>query len=307
MRSGPDYIQLYPTLRCNQSCAFCFNRSLPAVSDMSLASFRVMFDKLKAVSIKTIDVIGGEPTLHPDLAGMISAAIGSGVHVNLSSNGTNISVLEKILKTGDRVSIGLSVNDHGTLKQLSKFIRRYRPIVKSVYTASLDPGLIEEILEHQPKMFYLIYRDAMEAAELGPAVAFPDFITSASSYDSRLVGTVYCSGFITDPRHPELSQVRCPAGTTKLGIMPDGSAYPCNLFFGKPEFYLGNILTDAFESLWNHPVLDFFRTYENNTCPRQSCVLHRQCHGGCPAQAFHLTGDLSAPEPRCQGHRKNLI
>ena len=67
MRTGPDYIQLYPTLRCNRACEFCFNRSLPSVEDMSPAAFRETLDVLARISVGTLDIFGGEPTMHPDI------------------------------------------------------------------------------------------------------------------------------------------------------------------------------------------------------------------------------------------------
>jgi radical SAM protein with 4Fe4S-binding SPASM domain len=81
--------------------------------------------------------------------------------------------------------------------------------------------------------------------------------------------------------------------------MPDGSVYPCNLFFGFEEFLLGNIFTDPFEEIWGHRQLSFFRTFSGNKCPRKDCELHHRCHGGCPAHSYAHFGKRSAPEPRC--------
>jgi radical SAM protein with 4Fe4S-binding SPASM domain len=120
-----------------------------------------------------------------------------------------------------------------------------------------------------------------------------------SRYGAR-VSVVFCSGFLPDlEQYPQLLKARCPAGTTKLGIMPDGSVYPCNLFFGKEEYRLGNILSDPFDAIWRHSALAFFRTFSGNRCPRTSCALHARCHGGCPAHSYARFGKHSAPEPRC--------
>ncbi len=269
-----------------------------------------MLERLKAHSVKTVDIIGGEPTMHPDLVRFVAEATRRGLHVNVSSNGTNIDVLEKILKTGDTVAVGVSINDKETFDKLRGFIQENHPVVKTVFTPSIDFALIADILSLKPKKFYIIYRDAIARAELDEITSFPEFLKMAAQWDPLQTGMVYCSGFVPDPAYPELSIVRCPAGTTKLGVMPDGSVYPCNLFFGKAEFLLGNILADAFETIWNHQVLAFFRSYAENNCPNRSCGLHNECHGGCPAQSFHLSGDLSAPDPRCVGKtaaRKNVI
>lgn len=302
MRQAPDYIQFYPTLRCNRSCDFCFNRSLPVVPDMSFQDSTSLIDKITGLGVKTLDIIGGEPTLHPDIVRFVCEAARRGLNVNISSNGTNIETLNELMSAGSRVSVGISINDRETFDQLKKFIQQHKPLVKAVYSLAIDLMLITDVLLLRPRKFYLIYRDVLDPDDLGTSVPFYRFLSNAQQqrYHAANVGTVFCSGFLPDTRqYPELASVRCAAGTTKLGVMPDGSVYPCNLFFGKKEFLLGNILTDPFEAIWGHPALAFFRTFHGNRCPRKSCELHAQCHGGCPAHALFLSNDLSAPDPRC--------
>ena len=301
MRIGPDYIQLYPTMRCNQSCGFCFNRSMPVVPDLSLDDFRAMLDVFNKAAVGTLDIMGGEPTLHPEIVQLIHEAVTAGLSVNVSSNGSNLTVLQDISKIGEAVTVGISVNDWKTFEQVRGFIVAHQPIVKSVFSPAMDTNLIANILSLNPKRYYFIYRDALQQHELPETVPFPRFLQAVEQgYDPAQVGMVYCQGFLPgENNYPELAGVRCPAGTTKLGVLPDGSVYPCNLFFGKREFLLGNILSDSFESIWNHRALAFFRSAPVNACPEKSCAIHEQCHGGCPAQALVLSGDLSAPDPRC--------
>ena len=302
MTSGPDYIQFYPTLRCNRSCGFCFNRTMPPVPDMALADFKHLLAILKPLQVKTIDIMGGEPTLHDDITSLVRHTVQQGYRVNVSSNGTDTDVLGELCGMGRNVTAGISINDRETLERLSAFIERHRPVVKTVFPAQADHAFIEDILALKPKRFYLIYRDIMEQRDMTEAAPFPLYVnTIKQKYDLSAVGMVYCSGFIPDENSPGPGKVRCPAGTTKLGIMPDGAVYPCNLFFGRPEFLLGNILTDKFESIWNHQSLAFFRTFTTNACSQVSCEFHGSCHGGCPAQALMLSGDPAASDPRCAG------
>ncbi|MBF0554676.1 MAG: SPASM domain-containing protein [Nitrospirae bacterium] len=111
---------------------------------------------------------------------------------------------------------------------------------------------------------------------------------------------VYCAGFLPDMEvYPELEGARCPAGTTKAAVLPNGDVYPCNLFFRYRQFRLGNIFADDFELIWSNPVLDFFRVFTGNTCLNKRCRLFKQCRGGCPAVSYAIAGRLDAPEPRC--------
>jgi radical SAM protein with 4Fe4S-binding SPASM domain len=310
MEAGPDYIQFYPTLRCDRSCGFCFNRSLPSSGDMQLRDFERMLDRIPA-SVNTIDIMGGEPSLHPDIVRMVRNALSSGRAVNVSSNGSRPDVLDRMGQLEGSVTIGLSINDRETLHRLRGFIQAASSVVKTVHSRDLDAVLVQDILSAAPRRFYLIYRDATAAADLGETVPFPVYLDFVSRFPADRVGTVFCSGFLPDvERYPQLDSVRCPAGTTKLGAMPDGSVYPCNLFFGRKEFMLGNILTDPFQKLWEHKTLSLFRRFNGNRCSRPNCPLHAACHGGCPAQSLMATGDVAAPDPRCAVSsisEKNLV
>ena len=301
MRTAPDYVQFYPTLRCNRACPFCFNRSLPKMKDMPFQDYQRLADKLKAVGVRNFDIIGGEPTMHADLQRMVKTALQQGMGVNLSSNGTNLIPLAAIREKHPPVRIGISVNDRRIGLGVEDFIRKHRPIVKLVASRLIDDVLVKRLVGLKPQKFYLLYRDALEPAQLKETVPFDRFRRYVQdTYDPQLVGTVSCSGFLPDyQQYPELLKARCPAGTTKLGIMPDGTVYPCNLFFGRDEFRLGNILTDPFAEIWSHHKLSFFRTFTGNSCPRKDCELHVRCHGGCPAHSYAHTGKRTAPEPRC--------
>ncbi len=270
--------------------------------DMSLDDFIVMLDRIIGLSVKTLDIMGGEPTLHPHIVTFVQEALQRGLSVNISSNGTNTTVLDNLLRTGNNVTIGISINDRESLDRLAGFVKKNEVVVKSVFHPSTtDEAFIRDILALRPRKFYLIYRDALDRRDLHETVPFQRFMSVMEErFGDPRVGTVFCSGFVPDTEnYPELAQVRCPAGATKLGIMPDGSVYPCNLFFGKKEFLLGNILSDPFESIWGHEALAFFRSAPGNNCPQTTCELHSQCHGGCPAHSIASLGALSAPDPRC--------
>jgi len=301
---APDYLQFAPTLRCDRRCDFCFNQALPEGEDMPLASFRKMIDRAACAGVQTLDIIGGEPTLHRDLLKMIEHACAAGMRVNISSNGRDPVQLAEIMRRFARASVGVSVNDHATLQNLERFLRKHRPIIKTVCSRDVDHGLIEQILTLSPRGYYLLYRDALGPDELDASMPFDRFLDLVSTLYGSRAGMVFCSGFIPElDRYPELRTARCPAGTTKLGIMPDGSVYPCNLLFGQKEYRLGSILADPFDAIWRHPALSRFRVFTGNACPRTSCVVHIRCHGGCPAHSYLHTGELTAPEPRCEPGR----
>lgn len=300
------YIQFFPTFRCNESCTFCFNRGISPVPDAGLSDFGKFADILAGEGIKEIDILGGEPTLHPDLISLIGMACKKGLRVSMSTNGSNVQSLIALSEKFGRelLSIGVSLNEQPVDESLSSYIHEYRPLLKSVCTGKrFVPESAASFIDVPDISYYAIFMDTLHSSDLGHCLSFPQYYLKLQDLMSRQknVEGVYCSGFLPDiERYPSVEGVRCPAGTTKISVMPDGSAYPCYLLFRRPEFRLGNILVDDLAKIMNNPVLAYFRNYKKKSCPNSECELFSRCRGGCPAVSLMVCGDLNAPDPRCR-------
>jgi radical SAM protein with 4Fe4S-binding SPASM domain len=275
------------------------------VPDIEVADFKRLVDVLASEGIKKIDILGGEPTLHDDLISLVDTACTKGLTVSMSTNGANVEMLKTLSQNCDRgrLDIGVSINNDLIDASLLSYISEYRPLLKSVCThRHFLPQNAARFLDMPGIHYYAIFMDTLHAADLENSLSFPKFHRALNSLRRRhqnLEG-VYCSGFLPDiGNYPIVESTRCPAGTTKLSIMPDGSVYPCYLLFQRPEFRLGNILSDRLDEIKNNPLLNFFRRFKKNTCPDASCDLFSRCHGGCPAVSLMVSGDLNAPDPRC--------
>lgn len=305
--TAPAYIQFYPTLRCNLACNFCFNRGLAPQPDIEPADFARLLDTLQAAGVDALDLLGGEPTLHPRLGELVSAIAARGMRATLSTNGHgDLALLERLEDRFGRATlrVGVSVNGGEAPEPQRDYIARRRPMVKSVCARRWvrPPPAAAEHLARPGAEYYLIFRDPLTAPDLVDSISYPEFralLDLLRTRHPRATG-VACDGFVPEgagagrPRGP-----RCPAGTSKLSVLPDGSVYPCYLLFSRPEFRLGNLLTDPFAAIWNQPQLAFFRTFRGNVCPRATCEYHASCRGGCPAVSLLVAGDLAAPDPRC--------
>ena len=80
------------TGRCNMNCPICLkNRSV--ISDMSTADFGLILETLLRTEgkIDVLNISGGEPTMHPDLAGFLECAATKGViQTTVSTNGREL-------------------------------------------------------------------------------------------------------------------------------------------------------------------------------------------------------------------------
>jgi radical SAM protein with 4Fe4S-binding SPASM domain len=301
----PSYIQFYPTLNCNYSCPFCFNRSLPSLKDIDVNDFHKILLTLKHLGIDHIDMLGGEPTLHPHLLKLIDLIHHNRLKTTISTNGTHIDLLTAILETYPKksVRIGVSLNSEEVSNDLHTFIVTFKPILKSIYSKQrILPKSCTTYIGMPGIEYFLLFMDVTDQNDLKYSMPFYRFYQDILKLKTNTgnIDGVFCSGFIPDSIHyPELEFVRCPAGTTKLSLLPNGDMYPCYLFFQFPEFRLGNILADDFNTIWHHPILNHFRTFKRNTCPKTSCSLFDACHGGCPALSYIFYNTLDGPDPRC--------
>ena len=275
------------------------------MDDISISDFEALISIVSDIGIKEIDMLGGEPTLHPKFNQIIDLLSGTKLRTTISSNGSNINLLKNISEKyhGDQVSIGISIYSDSIKRELHEYIVTYKPFLKSIF--SKEHAIPEEAKNYIKTLFleyYLIFMDTLSEGDLRDSLPFYVFFQEVNRLKNlyRHVNGVFCSGFIPDiENYPVLQYVRCPAGTTKLSVMPDGSVYPCYLFFRNREFRLGNILIDEFNRIWKNPVLEFFRKFEKNSCINTRCELFSLCHGGCPAVSFMIFGDMNAPDPRC--------
>src|SRR6056297_2686144 len=123
-RSKPAYLQFYPTVRCNFDCEFCFNRQLTGCDDVSIENFQKMVSICRENGIRHIDMLGGEPTLHPGLFEMLDILVNAGLMTTISTNGSRVKTLSRISERYPRKSVrlGISMNSEIIPDALHQYI-----------------------------------------------------------------------------------------------------------------------------------------------------------------------------------------
>lgn len=119
---------------CNFRCPFCFNRDLvlekvPLIAEKEIFSFLKKRKKL----LDGIVVSGGELTLQPDLAKFLKKVKSFGFSTMIETNGSNPTVLEKLLKA--------KLLDFVALDFKAPLDKRY---AKAIGKKKFDPETIRE-------------------------------------------------------------------------------------------------------------------------------------------------------------------
>lgn len=96
----------------------------------------------------------------------------------------------------------------------------------------------------------------------------------------------------------------CGSGTEYLAVTPSGDLYPCHQFVGEKEYRMGDIWT----GVTNTELRDKFKlcnVFAHKEC--RDCWANMYCSGGCAANAFHATGDITGVyEYGCELFKKRI-
>ena len=94
------------TQRCNNRCSYCDQPK--SERDMSAAQFTVLLDDLTRDGVEAVALGGGEPTLHPALPDLLTAARRRGLRAGLTTNSCDPGLVTVLADAGLLDSFGVS-------------------------------------------------------------------------------------------------------------------------------------------------------------------------------------------------------
>lgn len=309
---APYRMDLAITYRCNNDCAHCYNARSRQFPEMCTSDWKLILDRLWEIGIPHIVFTGGEPTLRDDLPELIAHAEKNGQITGLNTNGRRLgsrTYLNTLVEAGlDHVQITLESHDSGIHDSMVSCSGAWKQTVQGIQNAVSSSLFVmtnttmlrenspqmRETLEflaelHVPTIGLnaLIYSGrgkkvgtGLAEKELEPLLSLARELTDGNN--QRLIWytpTEYCH---FDPMQLELGVKGCTAALYNMCIEPDGMVLPCQSYY-RP---LGNILSDPWDNIWNHPLSTDLRNrnYVAEKC--QGCVLLAECGGGCPLRAI---------------------
>lgn len=111
-----DFAWLYLTLRCNSNCVWCYTKldSFEEPSDIPLTLAKNIITLLSDLNVKEINLIGGEPTLYPDLFDLIQFIKSKKIRVSISTNGWALSNMDFAKKLKELIVDELAISIEGS-------------------------------------------------------------------------------------------------------------------------------------------------------------------------------------------------
>ena len=111
-----------PTMACNANCTFCYYKGQGCKSSVALQKIkRTLIIYKQYYGLENVDISGGEPTIYPDIAEMVSFSSRIGLKPTIITNALKPSVLAELAAGGlDDAIISL----HNTGKKHDKAVGR---------------------------------------------------------------------------------------------------------------------------------------------------------------------------------------
>jgi MoaA/NifB/PqqE/SkfB family radical SAM enzyme len=257
------------TWKCNQRCKSCniwqtYQGNAESIKEeFTLAEYELF---LKTSGLMWVSLTGGEPTLRPDIAEILSISSCHLLKVNITTNGSNPALLERgisqALKFDALISCNLSCEgDEQTHNefvgkqdswgsmiesvQRLKLLRNKRFSVKleTIITAENDGAAVAKLAKklnvpltytiEQEAAFYQNVKSVSPASPKKP-IKLPDVKLS-----SPLPTSDELANYFLIREYKRKKKMACVAGEYSLFIDPYLNVYPC--IFRYPKDLLGNL------------------------------------------------------------------
>jgi mycofactocin radical SAM maturase len=309
------------SLACNLSCSHCLSASgAPAEDEMTTAEALDLVEQLDTAKVFQINFGGGEPFMRPDFEQILDACHTRGIMTCISTNGTLLDAARVERLAVSRL-VAIQVSMDGATRETCDAIRGagvYDAAIAAVklLAESRIPTSINTVLTAQnaaeiPALHQLAKdlgvslrvsrfrpsgRGADNWEELRPS---PSQLLAFSAWlaDSGEVRTGDSFFSLTSQERQGLGLNLCGAAKLTCCVGPTGNMYPC-AFLQTERFKAGSLRESTFQEIWDDSeIYASFRDLRIHSC--EECRRFDQCHGGCPAVAYHLKNDINGGDPEC--------
>jgi mycofactocin radical SAM maturase len=309
------------SLLCNLRCSHCLSASGEAAQDeMTTAEALALVEEVHQAGVFQINFGGGEPFMRPDFEQILDACHERGIMTCISTNGTLLDAA-RVARLSQTRLVAIQVSLDGATSSTCDAVRgqgvfaRATEAVKLLAASSIPTSINTVLTTHNaseiPAMYELAQslgvslrvsrfrpsgRGADNWEDLRPTpsqlLEFSDWL--AKSGDVR-TGDSFFS--LTSQERQGLGLNLCGAAKLTCCVGPTGNMYPC-AFLQTDRFLAGSLRDKSFQQIWDSSeIYESFRSLRIHSC--EECTRFDQCHGGCPAVAWHLKNDLSGGDPEC--------
>ena len=284
--------------QCNQKCVFCYaaGQQMGKTKEMTTEQWKQAIDRLDAARVPMVTFTGGEPTQRADIAELVGYA--KRMVTRLNTNGVNLTpeLVQQLKVAGlDSVQVTLYSHDEAVHNALvgsnhhADTIQGIRNAVAAGLDISINTPLCKKNADYERTLAF-IYSLGVRFVTVSGLICTgmaginhkEHDLTSDELFEIIKIANEFCNahemeidftspGLINAEKLDELGMnvPMCGACLSNMAIAPDGTVVPCQSWLGA-DASLGNILTDPFKRIWNHPMCKQLRNMSEEqalSCP----------------------------------------
>lgn len=267
--------------QCNQKCRFCYaaGQQLSASKELTTEQWKRAIDRLQAARVPMVTFTGGEPTLRPDIAELVAHAKRMVTRLNTNGVALTPELVRNLKAAGlDSLQVTLYSHDavvHNDLVGASRHadtLQGIRNAVAAGLDISVNTPLCRKNADY-PATLELIRSLGVRFVTVSGLICTGMAGINHADYDlttgelSAIVreAKAFCDAndmemdFTSPGLIPRemleslgMNVPMCGASLSNMAVAPDGTVVPCQSWLGT-DAGLGNILTDRFKDIWEHP------------------------------------------------------
>jgi len=310
--SAPARVDLAITYQCNLDCRKCYvDCSRKDLPEMSTDDCVRVLEKLWQAGVPQVVFTGGEPTCRKDLVRLVAEA--DEFVTGLVTNGTALADLAADLKAAslDYAQVTLESDDPAihngmcgasfdawkqTVAGISKALELNMHVATNTTLTRANAAHFPRLLQFGKKLglknmacndLICSGRGTQARQDDGLSLGELKNLLSESAKAAQELGlnlqwyspTCYRK---LNPLELGFGPKSCSAAAHNMTVQPDGSVLPCQSW---PES-VGNVLSDPWQKIWNHPVCRKLRRhgFSKGNADCGGCEHLPVCGGGCPLE-----------------------
>lgn len=267
--------------QCNQKCVFCYaaGQEMGKTKEMTTQQWKQAIDRLDAARVPMVTFTGGEPTQRADIAELVGYA--KRMVTRLNTNGVKLTpeLVQQLKAAGlDSVQVTLYSHDENIHNALvgsnhhADTIQGIRNAVAAGLDISINTPLCKKNADYEKTLAFIHSLGVRFVTVSGlictgmAGINHKEYdLTTGELFEIVKAAKEFCNAHemeidFTSPGLIEADKLdqlgmnvpMCGACLSNMAIAPDGSVVPCQSWLGA-DAPLGNILSDPFKRIWNHP------------------------------------------------------